>query len=321
MHVVAHRVAPCIQAWLLLAGLVLAWPAPANAERVSQAEYFATVVDMMTELAPQSAQAGLMIRDTYRPYLEFLFLSGYAHILDALGNGGLVPLPDPHRFNLIPRLEGTSPIDEKDLGNQSTYLSARPAAFGCLLLIASRVRSGPVEVTSLVRHGQYQDALRTTNANATTDVPMHTMGLAFDIAIVNTPLETVLEIRDVLQQMQDAGEILFVAEQHQLVFHVVPHPTRLGYFSDVYAGALETGLPFGLEFDSTLRLMPSVTAETITLAPAPGFEMEWWAAENVPVDVAIEVTAAAPLPDGYLERLGDFIASTVRMFGFGYSRA
>ena len=34
--------------------------------------------------------------------------------------------------------------------------------------IASRVTSGPLEITSLVRHGEYQDSLRSTNANANT---------------------------------------------------------------------------------------------------------------------------------------------------------
>ncbi len=66
---------------------------------------------------------------------------------------------------------------------------------------------------------------------------MHTMGLAFDIALVNTPLPQVYEIRDVLLKMQEAGDILVIGERKQLVFHVVPHPSRLGHFTDVYARA------------------------------------------------------------------------------------
>src|SRR5687767_13803418 len=147
-------------------------------------------------------------------------------------------LDDPMRFNLAPRLEGAHPIGEKDLDNQNSYLAARPATIGALLDVASRVQSGPIEITSLVRHGDYQEALRATNVNATTSVPMHTMGLAFDIALVNTRLETVHEIRDVLRKMQADGDILFVGERQQLVFHVVPHPARLGHYTDYYLAAV-----------------------------------------------------------------------------------
>ena len=63
-------------------------------------------------------------------------------------------------------------------------------------------------------------------------------GLAVDIGLVNTPLETIYEIRDVLRRMQDSGDILFIGERKQLVFHVVPHPSRLGHFNDVYAKAI-----------------------------------------------------------------------------------
>jgi len=305
-----HVVARSAQA-LLGAALLLASPLPARAG-VNHAEYFDAVSQMMTELAPQSAAAAIAIRDTYRPYLDFLVLRSYEQIQQALGNGGLVPLPDPRRFNLVPPLEGTSPIGEKDLGNQDSYLSARAATIGCLLRIASLVTSGPVEVTSLVRHTGYQNTLLATNVNATTEVPMHTMGLAFDIAIVNTPLETVLEIRDVLQRMQDAGDILVIGERGQLVFHVVPHPSRLGYFSEVYAGAMEAGLPFAVPVDLTLPLAPRVTADVVSLEPMPEFAAEWWDADNVPVDQTVVVTAAAPadaLESSYLEQLGEFVVS------------
>src|SRR5688500_13259894 len=163
---------------------------------------------MMTALAPDSARAGAAIRLIYQDQLALLMLDEYSDLAGALENRGLVPLPDdPMRFNLAPRLEGEHPIGEKDLDNQHSYLAARPATIGALLDIASRVHSGPLEITSLVRHGDYQEALRATNANATTAVPMHTMGLAFDIALVNTRLETVHEIRDVLHKMQADGRL------------------------------------------------------------------------------------------------------------------
>ena len=235
---------------------------------------------MMNELAPDSAQSSETIRRVYQDHLDVLALREYGELAGALDNGGLVPLPDnPLRYNIVPRLDGAHPIGEKDLANQSSYIAARPATIGALLEIASRVKSGPLEITSLVRHGDYQDSLRTTNPNASTSVPMHTMGLAIDIALINTPLNTIVEIRNVLQRMQDAGDILFIAERKQLVFHVVPHPSRLGYFNDVYLRAVgepltsrsagvvaflnAPGLPPGL-------LTPEVTTEVIAMVPTEG---------------------------------------------------
>ena len=197
---------------------------------------------MMIALAPDSARSSLTVRRTYQEHLDLLVLNGYTDIEGALDNGGLVPLPaDPARFNLSPRLEGLHPIGEKDIANQASYIAARPATIGMLIEIARRVKSGPLEITSLVRHGEYQDALRATNTNANTSVPMHTMGLAVDIALVNSSLETAYEVRDVLLAMQQKGDILFVGERRQLVFHVVPAPARLGYFTDVYIR--KVGLP------------------------------------------------------------------------------
>lgn len=313
---------------LAIVPLLFAGPLHAHAQRISQADYMAAANHMMEELAPQSAHASIAIRDTYTAFADLLVLNEYGQIEGALANGGLAPLPaDPRRFNLRPRLEGANPIGEKDLGNQASYLSARPATIGCLLAVASRVTSGPVEVTSLVRHAEYQDALRATNWNATTNMPMHTMGLAFDIAIVNTPLQTVYEIRDVLRQMRDAGDILFIGERRQLVFHVVPHPSRLGYFTDLYVRTIGTERLFVIPFDPALRLTPLVTAEISALRPTLEFAPEWWAADNVPVDLAIEVTPelvrTLPVPAAdlampsvgarasqYFGMLGEILAST-----------
>jgi hypothetical protein len=211
---------------------------------------------MMIDLGPASARAAATINDVYRQHLELLVLREYAAIESALGTGGLVPLPtDPLRFNIRPRIDGTASIGEKDLDNQPTYLAARPAALGALFDVASRVTSGPVEVTSLVRHSDYQEELRKTNSNANTPVPTHTMGLAFDIAVVNTPLETVREIRNVLARMQADGDILVIGERKQLVFHVVPHPSRLGHFTAVYARRVTEGIP-GLNV--TLQMQPQI---------------------------------------------------------------
>src|SRR5687767_3086931 len=251
---------------------------------------------MMTALAPESARAGAAIRLLYQDHLDLLMLEEYSELAGALENGGLVPLPDdPMRFNLAPRLEGAHPIGEKDLDNQRSYLAARPATIGALLDIASRVQSGPLEITSLVRHSDYQEALRMTNVNATTSVPMHAMGLAFDIALVNTRLETVYEVRDVLRRMQSDGDILFVGERHQLVFHVVPHPSRLGHYTDFYMQAMRGAPPTGRSAhvvaftggrDVTLRNpRATVTATVLAMFPANGSLQALWVDDAATLEV------------------------------------
>jgi len=256
---------------------------------------------MMVAMAPDSARASATIRRVYRDHLALLALDGFTDLEGALANGGVAPLPEePARFNLIPRLDGPHPIGEKDLPNQASYLAARPSTIGVLLELASRVRTGPVEVTSLVRHGEYQEALRVTNANASTSVPMHTMGLAFDIALIHTPLRTVYEIRKVLRDMRDAGDILFIGERKQLVFHVVPHPSRLGHFNDVYTRAMGTPLAArasvvvaGLNETAAPRSgLATVVTEVVAIAPGDDSLLHEWetalhAVEPVPVDDAL----------------------------------
>lgn len=259
---------------------------------------------MMVQLAPQSARASATIKKVYRRHLDLFVLDEYAELEHALATGGVVPLPaDPVRFNVSPRVDGASPIAEKDLDHQASYISGRAAAIGALLDIASRVGSGPLEVTSLVRHSEYQDALRRTNSNAKTSIPMHTMGLAFDIALINTPLDTVYELRDVLNRMQKAGDILFIGERRQLVFHVVPHPSRLGHFSDVYARSVAQSMPganviAASPFGNMLgrHLTPLVRADVIDLRPTEDFLEEWWDAQEVPSDLTVHVFPQAALP-------------------------
>ena len=279
----------------MLAGvsLLVSLPLAATAQETHGRNFVRALDRIMVELGPQSARASKTIRQAYRAHLDLLVLDEYADLEVALRNGGLAPLPhDPLQFNVTPRLEGPSPIGEKDLDNQVSYIAARPATIGALLDIASRVKSGSVEVTSLVRHTEYQGALRSTNPNARTAVPMHTMGLAFDIALVNTPLETVKEIRNVLIDMRDAGEILFIGERRQLVFHVVPHPSRLGHFHQVYAQALgyqPTTDPQVVALSRGRRGEASVSAEVIAILPADDHVDEWWAATHGETDMIVEV--------------------------------
>ena len=307
--------------FISVVAICLAAPNSVRAQAVTKAEYLTAVNDMIAELAPRSAQAAAAIRDTYRPFAPLLTLADFDQIEQGLATGGLVPLPlDVTRFNVRVRLEGTSPVGEQDIVHQGRYVSARPAAIGCLLDIASRVKSGPVEVTSLVRHIGYQDQLRLLNPNATTDVPTHAFGVAFDIAMVNTPLKTVLEIRDVLEEMSGAGDILAIAERQQLIFHVVPQPARLGWYNDVYARAI-TGRTWGPPSDGGAVLTPMVTAAVGSVLPMPDASAEWWAAENVPIEapmfVLVEAPAPAVQPDPpapstpiYVAILGEILSST-----------
>jgi hypothetical protein len=261
---------------------VLISAVPVSSLAATQPSQFIRALDtMMAALGPDSSRASATIRRVYQDHLDLLMLDGYTDLEGALDNGGLVPLPEnPMRFNISPRLEGPHPIGEKDLDNQVSYVSARPATIGVLLEIASRVKSGPVEITSLVRHSHYQDALKTTNANANTSVPMHTMGLAFDIGLVNSRQKTITEIRNVLTEMQRDGDILFIGERRQLVFHVVPHPSRLGHFTDVYIK--EVGLPPTSRSAHVVaaapsaprrkaqRIQPRVQTEVLAVLPAYG---------------------------------------------------
>jgi hypothetical protein len=161
-----------------------------------------------------------------------------------VANRRIVPLSvDPARHNIHLRLTGRHPIGEMDVPHQDLYVAARPEAIGCLLDVASRVRSNALEVTSLVRHHAYQRRLVRRNVNARTAAPTHVIGMAFDISILNTPLSTAAEIRDVLRDMAAAGDLFFVAEQRQLVFHVVPAPRRHHDYVALYEAFTTIDLP------------------------------------------------------------------------------
>jgi hypothetical protein len=166
--------------------------------------------------------------------------------------------------------------------------------------------------------------LRSTNANANTAVPMHTMGLAFDIALVNTPLDRIHEIRSALVRMRDAGDLMFIGERRQLVFHVVPHPSRLAHFTDVYYKAV--GVSSGVHGAHVIAaappprstgkgMTPHVKAEVIAILPTDEFATEWWVGKTesgaglgAPA-VALSGTKAAATSAGLLSaRLGMMLA-------------
>lgn len=217
---------------LAVAVSLVCLPALARPAGADNTAFVDALQSMMAELRPHSRRDAQLIRAEYRSFETF------RHRVDlevAMMHDELAMLPEHTApLNIILRLDGASPIAEKDLAHQEKYLGARPGALGLLMEIAAQVKSGPIEVTSLVRHLDYQRDLAGTNGNARTDVPTHAMGIAFDIALVNTPLSTAYELRDVLSYMRDAGRLYFIGESQQLVFHVVPTRAWLSYYEALH---------------------------------------------------------------------------------------
>lgn len=246
--------------------------APATSRPVFANEFVDALQSMMAGLRPHSRRDARTIKEAYRPLVG---ATAFVHRRDleaALELEELALIPEhTEPLNITLRLDGAHPIAEKDLRNQALYLGARPAALGLLYEIAARVKSGPIEITSLVRHLQYQRALGSTNGNARTEVPTHAMGMAFDIALVNTPLSRVYEIRDVLRRMRDDGSLYFIGESQQLVFHVVPAPAWLGYYEAIHwAKRIAPVTPSAPA--------PSI-AELLALEappPPPRVDLPWW---------------------------------------------
>lgn len=199
------------------------------------------VWSLLAEMRKDSRNDALTIKEVYAPLVARSSFEDREHLQRALDTGELVWIDAPERFNLMLRLTGPSAIGERDLENQPLYLAARPPAMGMLFDIARRVKSGPLEVTSLVRTAEYQRALMRGNGNANTDVPTHVMGYAVDIGLKYMPIGTANELRSVLEQMREAGDIYFIGERNQLTFHVVPVPSRIDHFTRVYEEAMLAG--------------------------------------------------------------------------------
>jgi hypothetical protein len=102
--------------------------------------------------------------------------------------------------------------------------------------------------------------------------------------------------------MQKAGDILVIGERRQLVFHVVPHPSRLGYFTDVYAAAMAAAADSsgGVRATAVNRTLtpltrPVVSTEVIAVSPTDDFAAEWWSVADAHSDVSVQVSAAAAM--------------------------
>jgi hypothetical protein len=248
-----------LSAGSVAAALLVAIPTIARAQSVAHddAARLSAVTALMAEMTAESRRASSRIRAAYRGELDNA-VRDRPQLIASLEAGTLARLPEnPARFNLDLRLAGAHPIAERDLVYQPLYVAARPATVGALLALASRVHSAPLEVTSLVRHDEYQQTLRRTNANANTEVPTHTLGLAFDISVLHMPLDAARELRDVLRAMSAAGDLFVIAETRQLVFHVVPVPERVPFFEAIYDAAM------ALAPDAFPHMVTAVAADTM----------------------------------------------------------
>jgi hypothetical protein len=195
---------------------------------------------LMGTLRSDSVAHAASIADAYEQETPSLTFADRDDLRAALQQGTLMPMPpDAASLNLALRVAGAHQIGEMDPAHQPLYLGARPEVIGMLLDIASRVQSGPLDVTSLVRHAAYQRRLSRSNPNARTGVPTHVMGLAADISVLNRPVAHARELSDVLRAMAAAGDIHVVAERRHVVFHVVPTAARRSWFA-AFARALAT---------------------------------------------------------------------------------
>jgi hypothetical protein len=227
-----------------LAAALIAAPVRADERDVARDRFVTEARALMAALRSESRLDAERISAAYGEGASAFAFGDFEELTASARIGLIRPLPlDEYRFNLRPRLTGAHPIGEKDLPHQPAYVASRPATLGLLLHVASRVRSTRLEVTSLVRHEEYQRALQRTNPNARTALPTHAMGLAFDISILNVPIAAGREIRDVLRTMRDEGALFFIAETRQLVFHVVPAPGGAQFYAAVFGGLTAVPAP------------------------------------------------------------------------------
>jgi hypothetical protein len=188
----------------------------------------------MRQMAAGNASDARRIAADYSTLARTDRFADRASLAAAASEGRVRPLPSgAGSIRIRPRLTGLHPIGEMDLVHQDLYVAADAAAIECLIRIAASLPSGTLDVTSLVRHDDYQKRLARSNVNAARSASMHATGLAFDISVLNVPSSTARAIADVLLQMRAAGDLYFIAETQQLVFHIVPAASRLREWKEI----------------------------------------------------------------------------------------
>ncbi|MFZ2149994.1 MAG: transglycosylase SLT domain-containing protein [Minisyncoccia bacterium] len=167
------------------------------------------------------------------------------------GGKGLEPLfEEPDYFGFKLRTSGNGPIAEKDLENQELYLQNSPAAHGALLTVAFETRRlhvklypkeefVPLDVTSLVRHLEYQELLKKGKiVNARTAFPTHTSGQVFDVSYLYLPKGERRCLTFILEDLEHYGYLSFIEEvTGSRTFHVTVSPSSRQFFSQVFEDA------------------------------------------------------------------------------------
>nr|MBA2353357.1 hypothetical protein [Acidobacteriota bacterium] len=188
---------------------------------------------LMREHRAASLAHAEAVRGSYEQDVPHLLLQDRDGLVGAVAAGELLPLPvGADAFNVNLRLQGPHQIAELDPQHQPLYVTARPEVLGMLLDIGSRLPLGHLDVTSLVRHAAYQRSLALRNPKARTRVPTHAMGLAVDMSVLHLPVGQARALGKVLHEMAARGDLHYVAEQRQLVFHVVPAAARREHYRD-----------------------------------------------------------------------------------------
>ena len=271
---------------LLLCCAALAWPSVGLGEPLGgtadsrEAQFVRQTREFMTRMATGNKVDARKIAKSYGAAAVSDALPDRDSLAAAIGAGHVRSLPGgASMLRVRPRVDGAHPIGEFDLAHQSLYLAAHPAAIECLLRIAASMREGPIEVTSLVRHREYQTRLARTNVNATRSGSLHALGLAFDISVLNVPSSVARQLGDLLLEMRAAGDLYFIAETRQLVFHIVPTPERLNEYADVTRAMTDVGEP---------RILPTAPRQLRLPSPAPWIiDMNAASATVVPVGQAL----------------------------------
>ena len=244
---------------MTLPGVAAGDPLPGTSAN-RDAEFVRRTREFMTRMAAGNRVDAGKIAASYGAAATSDALPDRASLATAIAEGRVRPLPDTaSMLRVRPRLHGPHPIGELDLAHQSLYLAAHPAAIECLLRIAASMRDGPIEVTSLVRHRDYQRRLARTNSNASRSGSLHALGLAFDISILNVPSAVARQLGDLLVDMRAAGDLYFIAETRQLVFHVVPAPERLAEYANVTRAMADVGQPRVLPLSPEQLPVPSLS--------------------------------------------------------------
>jgi hypothetical protein len=140
-------------------------------------------LDRLVELHAAKASA----EEVLRPESETQQFEDPDELRDAYAAGDLAPLPnDPRKLGIRVDEELGELARDLDL-RRGLYRGLRPEALATVVYMARLVRQAAgrravISVTSAVRDQGYQEALRETNAQATSEYSLHTTGYSFDVS-------------------------------------------------------------------------------------------------------------------------------------------